>query len=752
MPPIVRCLLQQRTARLTFRSFVLAALLAPAAFAAVSLETASGQPVAMLTFSGTKGRPEKIAIDGFAIDGRPVGDANKLQARTLSPGVTELTAEAPAVGEWTFGVADDSACYGFGERFDRLNHAHTIIRNASRDVPGDKGSSTYKPVPFFMSLRGYGLWVDTTSDALFDLNVTDASRIRISLYGDKLRVVLIEGPKFPVILDRFTGLIGRQQLPPYWAFAPWKSRDYYTSQKEIYEDIEKYRELGLPASVILIDSPWATNYNTYAFNPKQFENPARMIADLHSAGYKLILWHTPWINNQTATPREAGFAGKIPPEAENFSEAERAGYFVHRPDGSTYIGQWWKGTGALIDFTNPAAKRWWQSQVSKAIAMGADGFKDDDAEGNFLGDVRFASGVDQRIMRNRYAVEYNHAVAEALTERKGKDWVLLQRSGTVGSQMLPLFWGGDNDATFSTGNGLPTVVTAGLNAGLSGMSLWMGDLGGYLKERRFQGDDVLFARWTEYSAFSPGMEVISTMNLGPWDYGEEALSIFRQYSLLHMSLFPYRYAAAQESARNGLPMMRALVLMHQDDRAAREAETEYYFGPDLLVAPVLTPVAQRAVYFPAGDWIDYWTGQRYTGPRSVTFEMPLNLIPLYVRAGAILPKIPEDVMTLVPQSECKDTIVKSIDNRRIYEIYPDAAPRAITDFEGRTIGPGPEPNTLTITGPPARITLRWRFRGPGAFTVNARKPSKADGGLIEFDHVDTTTVRWKVRTGARGGT
>ncbi len=234
-----------------------------------------------------------------------------------------------------------------------------------------------------------------------------------------MRVVLFEGPRFPTILDRFTALAGRQQLPPYWSFAPWKARDYHRNQKEVYEDIERYRKLGLPASVILIDSPWATNYNTYEFNPKQFDNAPEMARHLHDEGYKLVLWHTSWINNETSVPGEDGFKDKIPASsAANFADADKSGYFLHRPDGTTFIGQWWKGRGGLIDFTNPAAKKWWQGQVAKAIDAGADGFKDDDAEGNFIGDVKLASGEDVDMARNRYAVDYNRAVAEILAAKK----------------------------------------------------------------------------------------------------------------------------------------------------------------------------------------------------------------------------------------------------------------------------------------------------------------------------------------------
>jgi alpha-D-xyloside xylohydrolase len=701
------------------------------------------------SFRATNGSTQHIALDHFLFNGQPVGDAtNAAHTRQLAAGVSEITIDAQSVGEWEFDVGDDSSYFGLGERFDRLNHAHTVVRNGSRDAGNAKGTNTYQPVPFFMSLRGYGLWVDTTSEATFDFNLTERNRVRVKTYGRNLRLVLIEGPRFPLILDRFTALVGRQELPPYWAFAPWKARDYHRNRQEVDEDVDRYRALGLPASIVLIDSPWATNYNSYDFNPKQFDDAGKMIAHLHDEGYKLVLWHTPWIDQKTNRPGEQGFADKIPlTESSNFAEAERNGYFLHRPDGATYIADWWKGTGGLIDFTNPAAKKWWQGQVGKAIAMGADGFKDDDAEGNFLGDVKFANGEDQRLMRTRYAVDYNRAVAEALTERKGKDWVLLQRSGTAGSNGLPLFWSGDNDATFSTENGLPTVVTAGLNAGMSGISLWVSDLGGYNKRARYEGDDVLFARWTEYSALSPGMEVMSAMNLGPWDYGDAALGIFRQYSVLHMSLFPYRYAAAQESARNGLPMMRALALMNQDDAEARDAETEYYLGPDLLVAPVLSPVTQRAVYLPEGNWIDYWTGKPISGRRTVVADAPLDRIPLYVRAGAILPKIPDDVMTLVPQKEYKDQKVKSLDDRRVYEIYSGAPLRALTDFEGRQLTPGAEPGSLVLTGPGARVTLRWRFGAPASVTLNDRKlelVKAADGSVsVEFDQSGSSRVKWQ---------
>jgi alpha-D-xyloside xylohydrolase len=185
-----------------------------------------------------------------------------------------------------------------------------------------------------------------------------------------------------------------------------------------------------------------------------------------------------------------------------------------------------------------------------------------------------------------------------------------------------------------------------------------------------------------------------------------------------MSLFPYRYAAAQESARDGMPIMRALVLENQNDARALAITDEYYYGPDLLVAPVVTDATQRSVYLPKGEWLDYWTGALLRGGRTIVADAPLAHIPLYVRPGAVLFKIPEDVMTLVPRGQYADKKVKPLDSRRIYEIYPGKL-RAIADFEGRTVGPT-KSGDLRIAGKSADVTLRWRFEKPRRVMVNGK--------------------------------
>ena len=672
-----------------------------------------------LPFTNMQQQPDHLEISGVTRDGRPLAPG-ELQVRRLSEGVTEIATVPHALATWEFRLRENEPVYGFGERYDALNQARRILVNASSDIPGAKGSGTYVPIPFFMDLRGYGIWLDTYAEATFDLGASDHDAFVVRFRDTHLRIVFIEGPQFPLILQRYTGLVGRAKLPPYWAFAPWKSRNWHPDMAAVYEDIERYRQLGLPASVLVLDSPWATNYNTFEMNRLQFSDPAAMVSRIHALGFKLCLWLTAFINDTTFTPSEPELVGKIPlTAASNFEEARRAGYFLKNDSGGVYLATWWKGRGGLIDFTNPAAVAWWQDQVRRAVRLGADAFKADGGEGSFIGDARFADGEDAAVMRTRYAVLYNQALEQVIEGDLHGDGVLLMRSGSVGNHNLPFFWAGDNESNFGTENGLPGVVLAGLNAGLSGVPLWTSDLGGYEKDARTPGDDVLFERWTEFSALSPVMEVHSGINLGPWDYGPRALDIFRTYSRLHMSLFPYRYAAAQESARTGLPLMRALVLFHPLDAAARQAADEYYFGPDLLVAPVLTAGTQRSVHLPEGAWLDYWSGARYSGPTDLVVDAPLDRIPLYVKAGTILPRIPEDVMTLVPWTGAGAPPVPTLDDRCIYEIYPGPI-RGLEDFEGRRLDPGTVGGrtTLALTGAPARVTIVWRFLFPTRVTLD----------------------------------
>ncbi len=650
-----------------------------------------------LTLPATGGAQHPLLLHGFEFNGDAVS-TDKLHLRQLAPGVFEITSIAYAVGEWRVRIRDSASYYGLGERSDTLNHAHTVVHNLSQATAGAKGSSTARPVPYFMSTTGYGIWFDTTGDATFDLNATSNAEIVVDCDAEKLRVVLFAGPEFPKILAAFTGLAGRADLPPSWAFAPWLSAGAAS----------KARELGLPGSVVLDDAASVTPAETRR---------------VHEQGYKLVL----------------GVSPAVGAKAANYAEAAGFGFLL-KQEGTD--------AGSLIDFTNARAKLWWQEQARQAIRNGADGLMTENAPGEFAEESKFADGTDARMMRNRYGVLYSNAAAEVLRQELKGDAILVARTATAGAGGPIFLMGGESAASFNPEDGLPAAMTAGLNAGMSGMPLWTASFG----VGRSSGipDPRILVRWTEYAAFSPVIAMADSPGRQPWDCGDEALAVYRKYATLHMALFPYRYAAAQEAAKTGLPIMRALALVDQDDEKARQARYEYLFGPDLLVAPIVDEGTQRTVYLPAGEWLDYWTGQPIAGGQTVIAQAAIDSIPVYVRQGAVIPMLPEDIMTLVPTSEMGravgDTTLKTMDDRRVYEVFGPAATATTTtaDFEGRVlIRAG---NTLTTTGDSAaHIILRWRFQKIESATVDgaaANLQHDAKGPFIEFDQLKESTVTW----------
>ncbi len=313
---------------------------------------------------------KKLVLHDFDFNGDAV-DTSKLHLKLVAPGVYELTSLAYDTGYWRFYVSDSASYYGFGERFDTLDHAHTVVHNLSLDTPGPKGSNTYKPIPFFLSTSGYGLWLDTTGDATFDLNATDRDQITVDFAANRLRIYLFTGApdapgKFPAILSAFTAQTQRAILPPYWAFAPWQARDFHQDQAQVLEDVQKTRELGLPASVILIDSPWATAYNSYEFNPKQFEDAPGMVKNLHENGFKLVLWHTSWINNKSDAPHEPGFEGKIAEMSPNYQVAADRGFLRQEPERLAVCGTLVEGTRLADRLHQPEGDR----VVARPVAEG----------------------------------------------------------------------------------------------------------------------------------------------------------------------------------------------------------------------------------------------------------------------------------------------------------------------------------------------------------------------------------------------
>ena len=637
-------------------------------------------------------QPQKDGEDITSIletkDGNTINVHVRLAPDVPGAVVAEFTAEPGQSVEWIFGFNAEQGehFYGFGEKFQALDFQGrtTRIRNLDKhandqDDPAYLDDRSYKTVPFFMSSRGYGFWLDDSSIAYFNMNKDGDGKWWLRFSADRARLYFFAGPRLAEVLERFTHFTGRPPLWPAWVFAPWKSRDVHQSRDDVEEDILRQRELGIAGSVIVIDSPWETCYNNYKFNEKQFKKPAQMLEMAHDNGYKIVLWITPMIN----VGNNVDMIGIRPTQCRNYNKVKKNNGFVLDKNGQPAVVGWWKGTGSMIDFTHPGAAKYWKKNLVKLFEFGADGVKIDDGESQFAIEGVYHDGTPGTRMQNYYSYLYGKYTYEAIQEGLDGDGVAFARSGMAGTQQFGVPWAGDNYADFSD-LGLPSVVLSGLSMAMSGFPVWGHDIGGYITGTRNHGGKLhkirqtpeLFMRWTQFGALSPVMQMHTTSNKGAWDFGDEALDNYVRYARLHTQLFPYIHALNAEAARTGMPMIRPLPLLYQEQPEAHVQRFEYLFGPDLLAGPVVEEGVQvKEMYFPPGDaWVDFYYnyGKEFQGGTVESVPAPMSAMPLFVRKGAILPMLPWDVVTLVPQDQIKEKDITAMDDRLEVRVYPAA--------------------------------------------------------------------------------
>ena len=481
-------------------------------------------------------------------------------------------------------------------------------------------------------------------------------------------------------------------------------------------------------------------YNDFVLNRAQFKDPRAMFDRVQALGFYPCFWLTPFVNSKNVTD----MAGISANPTSNYAEAAAKKYLVRMADGSVMKSSWWKGEGGLVDFTNPAAVKWWQEQVAKTKEWGARAFKCDDGEGNFVQDAVFSDGSTALEMKNRYAALYLKTMHEYVQTQLGGNGTLLARPGFSGTQKYPFCWAGDNYADFSYTNGLPTAILAGQTAALSGIPFWGHDIAGY------QGRPTkeVFIRWTQFGAFSPLMMVHMTSNLGPWDFDTETLDIYRTFAKLHTALFPYIYEAAHEAVSRGVPIIRPMVLAAQDDPVAAAHPFQYFFGPDILVAPMYQGGTYRTVYLPAGRWIDYWTGDELDGKQKIEVHAPLDRLPLFVRAGSVIPMIPKSIDTLIRRTAGMAEDVTALDDRRVIQVWPGGA-GGMSTWEGLSaqVSEDGEHGRLTVESRDERpVDIQFMFRRLNEIKSSASAPS-APSAPVYDDAEQATVCRWETFKG-----
>jgi alpha-glucosidase (family GH31 glycosyl hydrolase) len=514
------------------------------------------------------------------------------------------------------------------------------------------------PVPWLLSSRGYGVLVHTFANGTrFDLT-GERTHVSTRAAAGPLEIELLCAATPAARLRQYCRLTGFPALLPEWGYGFWKSRDVHEHQDDVMDDYEGFRRHEIPLDAIVIDSPWATQYNTWEFNPHQFPDAPGMVKRMRGDGVRTVLWVTPWTNLDSRD-------GQIPPQPEserlhrepasNYADGAAAGHYVRDADGEPLVKQWWMGTGSPIDFTSEAAEEWWREQAKRVLELGVAGIKADDGEGYYIPD-------DAQLSDGRRGVEaawalgamYRQSMQRALDEVHPGAGVLFGRSGWSGQHATGMLWGGDQASDFWS---LRVLVVATLTAACSGYSNWSHDVGGYLGHRLVERcPPELLVRWLQFGCFTPLMQAHARMPQEPWNYGERVLELYRAYVGLHEQLVPYTRAAAATAARTGLPIIRPLCLTDPGDPCGWTITDAYGYGPALWVAPVLDDAArEREVALPRGRWIETWSGHRVEGGSEVVVDAPLHGIPVWVREGSIVVTYPADHVARglgdVPESE-----------------------------------------------------------------------------------------------------
>ena len=637
---------------------------------------------------------DRLALQLTVEDGSPldfditfVADELRLDLRSGMEGGAWLAVDLYA--------GPDEHYVGFGERFDSLDQRGREVDLWVED--GAQGGLSYIPVPFFLSSAGYGLHIDTEVRCLVRVATPDdPGVVSIRNAAPSLSLTVLPGRTPKEILSRYTAIAGRPEVPPAWVFGPWKSRDWQTAdQAGIREDVEKQQELGLPATVKLIDARWEVAYHTFAFDPAKFPDPQAMIDHIQAHGSRLVLWISPWMAVDNAGDPDDAF----------YACAER-GYLIRNPAGEVYVHRLGNNpmlVGSCIDLTNPEAAAWWQGNIRRLAEMGVSGFNTDFGE-QVPEDAVFYDGRTGREMHNVYPRLYNELTYEAM--QVDQPGMLLARSGWHGSQRLSAIWAGDQTSDFAYNSGLRTAIVAGLSAGLSGFPYWSSDIGGYFGTP----SDEVYMRWTQFGAFCPIMMIHGAGRREPWTFSPQTLDVYRRYARLHTDLFPYLTAYAHEASRTGIPIMRAMPLEFPDDPGVWGdlAEHQYCFGAELLVAPVYYGFSRtRPVYLPAGGWRDFWTGEPVQGGRVVRRQADVEEIPVFARAGAIIPWLDPSPDTLLPA--IMDGVQSAGDDLRT-DLYPGADGR-FRLADGTEFAWDEATQVLTISASPVRRQISARRVG-----------------------------------------
>lgn len=507
--------------------------------------------------------------------------------------------------------------YGLGERFTPFVKNGQTVEIWNEDG-GTASEIAYKNIPFYITDRGYGVYVNDSGPVSYEISTEQVERVQFSVPGHMLDFMVIGGSDMKDVLKNYTALTGRPALPPAWSFGLWLSSSFTTSydEKTVLSFIDGMIERNIPLSVFHFDCFWMkeNEWCGFEWDKTVFPDVTGLLKSIHNRQVQVCVWINPYIAQKSPV----------------FTYAMEKGYLLKRADGSVWQADSWQSGLGIYDFTNPEAVTWYKEQLKCLMRQGVDAFKTDFGERIPL-DCVYYNGSDPMRMHNYYSFLYNKIVYEAICEERGEqEACLFARSAAPGSQRFPIHWGGDCNSTY---HAMAESLRGGLSLCLSGFGFWSHDIGG------FEGTAPahVYMRWLAFGLLSTHSRLHGSESYRvPWAFGDEAVDVCRRFTHLKCELMPYIYGIAAEAHKTGVTAMRAMALEF-DEPGVLACDRQYMLGDAILVAPVLREDGTVDVYLPHGQWTHLLSGEIVTGNGWRREKHDFLSLPIYVRQNTILP-------------------------------------------------------------------------------------------------------------------
>lgn len=547
--------------------------------------------------------------------------------------------------------------YGFGEKAGYLDKKGEKLEMWNTDELMTHNQSTkllYQSYPFFIGLNKqytYGIFLDNSYRSFFDMGFESNEYYYFGANGGQMNYYFIYGENIKEVVENYAYLTGRMNMPPIWSLGNQQSKYSYTPQEKVLEIAKTYREKKIPCDVIYLDIDYMEGYRVFTWNKEAFSNYRELLMKLKDMGFKVVTIVDPGVKKDCTY--------------NLYKEGIKNDYFIKDKFNKPYIGRVWPGDSLFPDFIRDEVRHWWADKLKDFVNEGINGIWNDMNEPSVLDginktmpedNVHYQNGykILHKEVHNLYATYMAMATKEGLLKAKPNERTfILSRAAFSGIQRYAAVWTGDNKSLYEH---LLLMMPMIMNLGLSGQPFVGSDVGGFENDCQ----EELFIRWIEAGVFTPFLRIHSANDAReqePWSLGKRCEDISKKYIRLRYEILPYIYDLFYIASQKGYPIMRPLLFEYQNDENTHNIYDEYMLGDNILVAPIYLPSKEkRDVYLPEGIWYDYWNGKEFEGGKHYLIDAPIDVIPLFIKEGAIIPK--QNVQAYIGEKQIDELMIE----------------------------------------------------------------------------------------------